>query len=76
MISQSNSHRGAVMCIFCGLKNLLPESTKQDRSSRVLAGPPPSLSIVRCYGCGKEAIYLAGEVIKLKEPSGAASSAE
>jgi hypothetical protein len=75
MVEGLDRHRKAVVCFFCGLNNLLPAPSSHERASRVFTDSHSGLSIVRCHGCGKEAIYLAAEFIQLKETSKAASSA-
>ena len=49
-------NRKAVVCLFCGLLTLVPESRVAD--ARV--------SIIRCHRCGKEAPYPADKIIGVR----------
>jgi len=58
-------HKG-VVCLFCGKSTHLSAQAERRRS----ANPSEAsyqVSIIRCHLCGKEAIYLPGEIVDLQE---------
>jgi hypothetical protein len=67
MIEQLEQELIGVVCLHCGMPTPLPVSTSGGRScgSNTIK-LNPHLSIVRCDGCGKEAPYLADEIIVIR----------
>jgi hypothetical protein len=58
-----NSSRKGVVCLFCGQSTSLSAQAEQRHS----AHPDECrASIVRCHQCGKEAMYLAFEIVDLQ----------
>lgn len=55
-----------VTCLFCGVHTPLHISARVETSTGVVENSSPRLSIVRCCECGKEASYLAHEIIAFK----------
>jgi hypothetical protein len=64
-----------VVCLHCGLETPLSNPANQGRSPRSSMAPTPNISIVRCALCGKEAPYLANEIVALKRVANSASHA-
>jgi len=62
-----------VVCLHCGMHTPLSSSTSRGRTARVLTAARPQISLIRCTGCGKEAPYLADEIVVLKRISNLAS---
>jgi hypothetical protein len=58
-----------VVCLHCGMNTPLPNPNSQGRSANVLSKPRSSVSLIRCTGCGKEAPYLAEEIVVLERTS-------
>lgn len=52
-----------VICVFCGLSTELPTETKERRSAHP---DDHRASLIRCCTCGKEALYLAEEIVDLR----------
>lgn len=52
-----------VVCLFCGLSTALPRETKERRSAHP---DDHRASLIRCCACGKEALYLAEEIVDLQ----------
>jgi len=65
MIEQLEPAIAGVVCLHCGMHTPLSNSTSQERSVQVLARSRPKISLIRCTGCGKEAPYLADEIVVL-----------
>ncbi|MGD0906858.1 MAG: hypothetical protein ABSA96_04715 [Candidatus Acidiferrales bacterium] len=61
MADTNERHVTGVVCIHCGMNTVVPGSTNQWHR----AGDfwRPQVSVVRCTKCGKEAPYLAEEII-------------
>lgn len=59
-----------VVCLHCGMNTPLPNPNSQGRPANVLTKPRPNVSLIRCTGCGKEAPYLAEEIVILERTSG------
>jgi len=55
-----------VVCLHCGMETPLSNPVNQRNSSRSSEAPMSKISIVRCALCGKEAPYLADEIVALK----------
>jgi hypothetical protein len=53
----------AVICLHCGKHTPLPLPANRERFAGRFAFSYRRLSIVRCFSCGKEAPYLASDVI-------------
>jgi len=75
MIEQLEEGITGVVCLHCGMPTSLSNSTSQGRSARVFTTTRPQISLIRCTGCGKEAPYLADEIVVLKRISKFASCA-
>jgi hypothetical protein len=64
-MSQSIANAGhkGVICLFCGQSTSLSAQAEMRHS----ANPGEHrASIVRCHQCGKEALYLADEIVDLQ----------
>ena len=66
MIEELEQDLTGVKCLHCGVHTPLPVSTSRRLSTGAIAMSNPPLSIVRCHGCGKEAPYLADEIVVFK----------
>ncbi len=69
MIEKLESAITGVVCLHCGMNTPLPNSKTQGRSANVFSTPRPNVSLIRCTGCGKEAPYLAEEIVVLERTS-------
>jgi hypothetical protein len=69
MIEQLEERIAGVVCLHCGMPTSLSNSTFRGASGRVFAAAGRQISLVRCGGCGKEAPYLADEIVMLKDTS-------
>jgi len=66
MIETLEEHVTGVVCLRCGILTPLQVSShwgSSDGTRREFHSP---ITIVRCRGCGKEASYLADEVVAIK----------
>ena len=75
MIEELDRNIAGVVCLYCGVYTPLPVSTKRSPSTGHLTMFNPPLSIIRCHRCGKEAPYLADDVVIFKSTSIALSHA-
>jgi hypothetical protein len=64
-----------VVCLHCGIRTPIWSSACQGDSLRVSRAFRPPVSLVRCRECGKEAPYLAGEIVLLAQRSRIAAAA-
>ena len=64
-----------VVCLHCGMNTPFPNPTSRGSSANEFAIPKAKVSLIRCTGCGKEAPYLAEEIVVLKKLSHSASYA-
>lgn len=64
-----------VVCLHCGLQTPIASSTSQGDSTRVSKTQRSHISIIRCIACGREAPYLADEIVVLKKNSNTVSNA-
>jgi len=67
MVKELEENLTGVTCLFCGVHTPLPISMNRRLSAGT--GASPRLFIVRCCECGKEAAYLAIEIIALEGKS-------
>ena len=63
MIGPRNENATGIVCLRCGTHMPLPVYMSKEFSSHGVEAMRFPLFIVRCSGCGKEASYLAGEVV-------------
>jgi hypothetical protein len=63
MIEDTEEKSAAVICLHCGQHTPLPLPANRERFAGRFAVSYRRLSIVRCFICGKEAPYLASDVI-------------
>ena len=66
MIEELEQDLTGVVCLHCGVHTPLPVSTSRQLSAAAIRMSNPPVSIVRCHRCGKEAPYLAEEIIVFK----------
>jgi hypothetical protein len=66
MIDQRKQSHGGVICVHCGMHISLPSFTNGS-SSGTSSEPERHISIARCDTCGKEAPYLASDIIVIAE---------
>ena len=57
-----SNHKG-VICLFCGNSTSLSPQAEQRHATRP---DEARASIVRCRQCGKEAMYLADEIVDVE----------
>jgi len=69
MIEKIETAISGVVCLHCGMHTPLPNSTSRPRSASVFITAKPKISLIRCTGCGKEAPYLADEIVVLERIS-------
>jgi hypothetical protein len=69
MIEKLEAAFTGVVCLHCGMNTPFPNPNSQESSANVLTKPRPSVSLIRCTGCGKEAPYLAEEIVVLERTS-------
>lgn len=65
MIEQLNEGTTGVVCLHCGMPTAFSNSNRRERSAHHLSTVRPRVSLIRCTGCGKEAPYLAAEIVVL-----------
>ena len=75
MIDKMEPAIAGVVCLHCGMDTPLPNSTSRGRSEKAFVTSKPRLALIRCTGCGKEAPYLANQIVILGRTSNAASCA-
>ncbi|HEV2522450.1 MAG TPA: hypothetical protein VGT24_08720 [Candidatus Acidoferrales bacterium] len=68
MIEDLIQERTGVICLHCRMHTPLPKPAKQAGNDNAFRGSSPEIAIVRCRKCGKEAPYLAHEIVIFKEP--------
>jgi hypothetical protein len=66
MIEQPEVGITGVVCLHCGMDTPVSNSMSSAQSARPVEIVRPQISLIRCTGCGKEAPYLADEVVFLK----------
>ena len=66
MIEQLEVGITGVVCLHCGMHTPVPNSVSRGNSAPVSTSVRPQISLIRCTGCGKEAPYLADEIVFLK----------
>jgi hypothetical protein len=65
MIENLEPAIAGVICLHCGIHTPIPNYTSHARSANLIT-PSVSrrkISLIRCTGCGKEAPYLADEIV-------------
>jgi hypothetical protein len=74
MNEQREQNLNGVVCLHCGADTPLPASTRRSlfNGMTILT---PAVSIVRCHSCGKEAPYLADQIVVIHGLSNALRSA-
>jgi hypothetical protein len=65
MTDLSKLTRAGVVCLFCGTRTPIPMSMNRAEAADAGADANLHVSLVRCLSCGKEAPYLASEVIRI-----------
>jgi len=65
MTQQSRNENARVVCLFCGARTFVPVSATRDMLNELDSGP--SISIIRCHVCCKEAPYSASEIFLTQE---------
>jgi len=60
------SHRRGVVCIFCSTRTPLPIPQDQKRRHEAFEDRRSGLTVVRCDWCGREAQYMADEVVVMR----------
>lgn len=63
MIEQREERISGVVCLHCGMHTPLSNAAGRGRSARVFMAARPHISLIRCMECGKEAPYLADEIV-------------
>jgi len=63
MIEDRNQEITGVICLYCGMNTPLPNPPQRACSNGELQNRAPEISLVRCRVCGKEAPYLAHEIV-------------
>lgn len=66
MIEDLEEHVTGVVCLRCGILTPLHVLSHWGPSQGARKEFHSPITIVRCQGCGKEALYLAGEVVAFK----------
>jgi len=66
MIEKMEPEVRGVVCLHCGMQTPIPNSTSRGSSASPFATPRRKISLIRCTGCGKEAPYLAEEIVVLE----------
>lgn len=75
MIEKMQPGIAGVVCLHCGMQTPVQNPTSRGSSTNVFAAPRRKISLIRCAGCGKEAPYLAEEIVVLERFSHAVSYA-
>jgi hypothetical protein len=63
MMNMNERNVTGVVCLHCGMNTVMPDSKTERRGTGEYRRT--QMSIVRCTECGKEAPYLAKEIIVL-----------
>jgi DNA-directed RNA polymerase subunit N (RpoN/RPB10) len=66
MIDQRKQTHGGVICVHCGMHISQPSFTNGS-SLATSEATDRHTSVVRCHSCGKEALYLASDIIVIAE---------
>lgn len=67
MIGEQEQDLTGVVCLHCGMHTALSALSGKGPSNGITTAKlNPYLSIVRCHECGKEAPYLAGDIVVFK----------
>jgi hypothetical protein len=75
MIEKLEPQVTGVVCLHCGMQTPFSRFANQGKSASAYAAPLRKVLLIRCSGCGKEAPYLAEEIVVLERFSPAASFA-
>jgi ribosomal protein L37E len=67
-----NNRQGEVICLHCGMDTPVPATTSCATVAGIFLELDHHISIVRCRSCGKEAPYLASDILVLAEAANAA----
>jgi hypothetical protein len=65
MIEKLEPAIAGVVCLHCGMHTPLPNLSNLGRSEHTVTTSGPKIALVRCIWCGKEAPYLADEIVVL-----------
>ena len=74
MTDEMLEKRAGVVCLHCGKHVPLSNPMNQGPIAGAFSDTNRHVSIVRCFGCGKEAPYLGRDVILLAGISGTISA--
>jgi hypothetical protein len=58
-----------VVCLHCGLNTPVPSYVRRGDSALGAKKMRPPITLIRCNECGREAPYLANEIVVLKNIS-------
>jgi hypothetical protein len=72
MVEDSKQELTGVICLHCGLHTPVLKPVKRAGSDVAFQGLYLEIAIVRCRKCGKEAPYLANEIVVFSEHATAA----
>ena len=72
MIADGKQTHAEVICLHCGMDTPVPGSTSGVTVAGIFSDLEHHVSIVRCRSCGKEAPYLASDILILAEEANAA----
>jgi hypothetical protein len=75
MIEKLEPQVTGVVCLHCGMQTPFSCFANQGKSASAYAAPRRKVLLIRCSGCGKEAPYLAEEIVVLERFSRVASFA-
>ncbi len=67
-----NKRKAEVNCLHCGMDTTVPESASALTVAGIFSDLEHHITIVRCRSCGKEAPYLASDIVILDEEAIAA----
>lgn len=67
-----NNRHGEVNCLHCGMDTPVPESSSDVTVAGIFSDLEHHITIVRCRSCGREAPYLASDILILDEEAIAA----
>lgn len=67
MIEDLEPAIAGVICLHCGMHTPLPDSKSHEHSANAFTVSPlrTKITLIRCTECGKEAPYLADEIVTI-----------